>query len=374
MIMRRLFISLFAVLASSAFLVSCGGGSSVAPSDDGGAPVLIGKPDLPKGAAMWSDPSIDFTWDLIAGQNQLVGAVHVYNDAATLFVEYSLTGGQTMTEAHVYVGANPPDGKGAPGQFPYKQSFNPAVGSYTFQIPLTGFDAKSRIYIATHGATSAGETIWGGRWNDGNPTYEFKWNKKWGGYFSTYVMPVFDPVLDWKTYKAGHYGAVSYWGVNFADQSWYPFPGGNTWAGWCVDQAHSMYSNTNYKVQVYSCYDPSLPAFAQSANWDLISYLLTMRNAGSGIYNQNWANNGDGNWQTVDCPKDHFQRAIWYFMGGGGAPASGSLGDQFVQDALASGDGFIPGAGQYYAVILFPDTSTNNNTVRAQMNIIEVDP
>ena len=174
---------------------------------------------------------------------------------------------------------------------------------------------------------------------------------------------------DWVWYKAWHWGFVSYWRVYFQtpypDGDWFVGPDGNPWAGWCVDAPHSMYSGHAYKVKLYSCYDPDLPAFAARDNWDMISYLITQRNKEWGIYDRDWSSN---------YHKQAFQDAVWYLKGGGTYPPAGSLARQFADDALANGDGFIPGPGEYYAVILFPDTSTNNNQYRAQMNIIEVDP
>jgi hypothetical protein len=357
---------------SGAIFASCGGGSSQPLPQGPDEADLITKIDLPKGLASYNDPLVDWTWDLIAGQNQLVGTVHLYNDAHTFFVAFNLIPGQTMTEAQVYIGLAEPDPNGNPGGFPYKQTFDPAVSSYTFEIPLENLTAKSQVHVAVHAAMSSTETAWAGRWNNGTPKYQFGWDSKWGGYFHTRIKPVFDPVLDWKTYKGFHYGAVSYWGINFNDETWYPFPGSNTWVGWCVDPSRSMYRNFDYRVQVYSCYDPNLPVFAQSPNWDLISYLINKRNIGLAMYNQDWTNNGDNLRFTVDCPKDHFQKAIWYFMGGGPAPLAGTLGDKFVKDAQKYGEDFIPGPGQHYAVILYPDLSGSSS--RAQMNIIEVDP
>jgi len=328
---------------------------------------LVEKPDLSKGAAMHVDPTIDFTWDLVAGQNMLAGTVHVYNDANWLYVAYQLNDPWLMTEAHVLVSTTMPDPKGgAPGKFPYKAEFDPQVDAYTFEIPLGDLEGKSMIYLATHAATTNGETIWGGEWNDGDPTYNFEW-KKWGGGFTTNVMPFPDMPADWVKYYATHYGTYSYWNMYFQNPypagEWFVSPAGNPWSGWCVDQAHTMYSGRSYWVKLYSCYDPGLPAFAASENWDIISYLITKRIEGQGIYNVTWTNNGN---------KDAFQNAVWYFKGGGSMPATGSLAWKFVQDGIANGDGFIPGPGEYFAVILFPDTTGQYE--RCQMNIIEVDP
>ncbi len=365
------YVILLAILAMLS-IASCSGGTDSGAIDDS-TQVLLDKGDLDKGtSSVYVDPTPDWTWDLIAGQNMLAGTVSVSNDEDTMYVTYNMGPDWPLHEAHVYVGSEQPD-KGAPGKFPYKEEFDPAVFSYTFEIPLGDLDDKSQVFLATHATTGADgntETAWGGNWNNGDPTWDFVWGKKWGGGFTTRVMPMPDLPEDTVTYRGYHFGTMSYWNVRFFDPVTLPpgsfFQGGiEYWAGWCVDKNHSMYSNRNYEVTLYSSYDTGIPAFGQNDNYDLINYMLTQRrNNGSGIWDQNWNNDGI---------KTQFQNAVWKFSDGI-EPAAGSLAEAFVNDAIANGEDFIPGPGEYYAVILYPDTSTNNNSVRAQMNIIEIDP
>ncbi|MCB1220618.1 MAG: hypothetical protein H7A35_03515 [Planctomycetales bacterium] len=361
------YVYLLAILATL-IIASCSGNTDSAAIDNS-TPELLDKGDLAKGTStVYSDPDADWTWELIAGQHYLAGTVTVTNDEDTLYVTYNMDPAWPLSEAHVYVGTEQPK-KGAPGQFPYKQEFNPAVFTYTFEIPLDGFAGKSQIFLATHAKTGS-ETAWGGNWNNGSPSWDFGWGKKWGGGFTTNVMPMPELPDDSVTYRGYHYGTMSYWNMRFFDPVTLPpgsfFQGGiEYWAGWCVDKNHTMYPNHDYEVTLYSTYDQNLPAFAQNDNWDLVNYMVNARrNNGTGIWDQNWNSN---------AIKDQFQAACWKFSDGLD-PAPGSLAEAFVNDAIANGEDFIPGPGEFYAILLYPDTSTNNNQVRAQMNIIEVDP
>lgn len=103
-------------------------------------------------------------YNLVVGRT-LIAAGHaiVINDGANLYVTYDLVG-YAMTTADLNVACSAfPKGNPSPGQFPFSQSFNPAVSSYTFTIPLTdshlGGTANpgcggigNQIYIATHAA------------------------------------------------------------------------------------------------------------------------------------------------------------------------------------------------------------------------------
>ncbi len=360
-----------AALISALIFVSCST-QQIAPDNGSEAAFLVAKPETGKAAAtqLFIDESADWTWDLIAGQHYLAGTVYVHNDEENMYFTFHTFEDWPMHSAHVYCGNEEP-AKGAPGQFPEGMEFDPPVFDYTFTVPLGAMAFKSLVYIAAHadvGNDENSETAWGGYWNDGDPYWDFEW-KKWGGGFTTNVMPMPELPDYWVTYKGSHYGTYSYWNVMFQDSFTMP-PGSlgdnfGPWVGWCADKDHTMYANSPYEVMLYSSYDTALPPMAQGIEWDMLNYMLTQRrNNGSGIWNQTW---------TGTAAKDQFQNAFWYFTDGI-VPAAGSLAEQFVDDAIANGDGFIPGSGDYYAVILYPDTSTNNNVLRAQMNIIEVDP
>jgi len=288
-------------------LSACGGGSiSPDAADNTFDPLLmdtpdgefvqktvVGDKDVSKTYTPFEDPTADWQWDLIAGQNMYAGTVNVYNDDATLYVCYSLFDGWLMEEAHVLVSTTMPGEKdGKPGQFPYKEEFDPAVAEYTFEIDLSELDltGKTLIYLATHAAVTNGETLWGGYWNDGDADYDFYW-KKWGGGFATYVMPVPDLPNgdeDCVQFKAWHWGYRSYWDVHFYTPVTLPpgsfiHPNRNPdpfYVSWCVDQSHTMRSGYYYNALLYSSYDPAMPDWAKSDNWDMVNYLINQRRHG----------------------------------------------------------------------------------------------
>jgi hypothetical protein len=84
------------------------------------------------------------TVDLMAGQHINVGTVtYVDDENGHFIITYTLTGGWTMSESHVYVGLynNMPLNKpGAPkiGNFPYKETHSPAVTTYTYTVSSEG--------------------------------------------------------------------------------------------------------------------------------------------------------------------------------------------------------------------------------------------
>jgi len=318
----------------------------------------------------------DWTWDLIAGQHYLVGQVSLWNDTETLWVEYVLLDDTEydwyLTEAHLYIGLDKPK-KPAPGKFPYKKEFDSEVDCYLFEVELDEDWHCDTVYVATHATIEAdgagSETAWGGQWNDGEPTYEFGWGKRWGGYFSFDLMPTIALPDFWIRYHASHYGAQSYWGIFFDrfldDEDYAVNYLGNRWPGWCVDKEHTMYANRRYEVRLYSSYDPNMPAFAAHDNWDLINYLVTMRNEGTGLYDVNWASNAN---------KNQFQNAIWYLRGDIARPGANTFAGRMIADAEAHGENFVPGQDGFYAIILYPkyDGPNDGQLIRAQMNIIEL--
>ena len=106
-----------------------------------------------------------------------------------------------------------------------------------------------------------------------------------------------------------------------------------TYPGWCIEEFIWIADGVEYNVTLYSSYDPSLPVYLQDPDWDMVNYVL---------------NHKQGNSYAI-------QNATWYFIDGGNMPSS-SEGQAMVNDALANGEGFIPGPGQVVAVIAADDT------------------
>lgn len=112
------------------------------------------------------------SFELIAGQNTLIGSVSVTSDATNLYVTYTANSG-TFGELHLWVGkswATLPTTSNTQenlkhGEFPY--IYNALEKStYTFEIPLAeidgdGVDCGQLVYIVAH-AEYGTETAYGG--------------------------------------------------------------------------------------------------------------------------------------------------------------------------------------------------------------------
>jgi hypothetical protein len=106
-------------------------------------------------------------FELIGGQTIPAGNVTVSNDMENLYVTYKADFGWKIKEIHLYAGtlenvplnnANVP----VPGQFPIKESFNPAIEMVTYEIALK--DLPECPYILAHAVVAKEgleETAWG---------------------------------------------------------------------------------------------------------------------------------------------------------------------------------------------------------------------
>ena len=127
------------------------------------------------------------TTELIAGQNEVVGAVTIINDAVSATVTYQITQPDwCIVVTHFYAGTAPPE-KAAPGRFPFKAR-HPCVQTVQYTVPLAG-EFSGGFYGAAHaevvivddetGRITRNETAWGfGPFN--MPT-------GWGWYFAFIV-------------------------------------------------------------------------------------------------------------------------------------------------------------------------------------------
>jgi hypothetical protein len=121
-----------------------------------------------------TEPCATKTVNLIAGQNTVAGTVSVTQDATSMYVTYTTTGGWVLSKTHLFVGACnaiPVNGGGnpVPGQFPYKTTHS-NVTTYTYVVPVSAIGLNNCGCIAAHAAlkklNAAGnvvqqETGWG---------------------------------------------------------------------------------------------------------------------------------------------------------------------------------------------------------------------
>ena len=331
-------------LTAIMFVAGCGGGTTAsAPQTNSNIPY---KP-APAGRSSMAVVGVpsSSTFDLMAGQNTLAGQVVISNDATSVTVTYSTVGDWRLMATHLYVGLNTTD-KVAPGQFPYKHENLGGVTTDTFVVPLpSGAHCGTPIYIATHADMQEYNTTTGfyfnGQtgWGKGN----IKFPRNWGS-FITYKVTPFCPLPDADfDFTVAYPGPASYFQDTFSGiPAGYVVNDGTLYTGWCVDLFHYITPGAHYTVHLYSSYSTNLPTYLQDSDWDMVNYVI---------------NHKQGTPQDV-------QDAIWYFVGGGGMPG-GAAGQAMVADALANGEGFVPGANQVTAVIVYAGAST-------QITIIEV--
>jgi hypothetical protein len=336
------------------------------------------------------------------GQNYDYGTAELVEEGSQWYVHYTLTdeaiaAGWMYCDAHVGIFADEPNPNkdGKPGQYPYKWDAEGDHGEFMTEVmlPLGDFmpqDFEPDFCLTIHasicmwgitGYDDLGEPIygvvdeetgWGGPWTD-------EWSKRWGGWVCTtakeYKARTFQP-MD-RVYNASHsYGNLAYWKVTFTPDGNYPFypfaNNGNPWPGWCTDPTGFR---NGLNCRAISSYDTVLDGtYAESDHYDLISWMINERNdPTSPYYNYYYG---------------YFQRAVWYFkygnaggmhLGSGGPGANYAVTHpmvaQLIADAKAYGENYVPGPGEYYAVLLIPlDADGNLQFGTSQVNIIEVDP
>ncbi len=94
------------------------------------------------------------TTDLVAGQILSVGQVHVWNDAAWLYVYFETWGDWWLEETHLAVADSfddiPKTKSGNPKVGHFIKGPNIAVQNYTYEIPLDDWKAGTNLFLAAH--------------------------------------------------------------------------------------------------------------------------------------------------------------------------------------------------------------------------------
>lgn len=166
---------------------------------------------------------------LYAGQWIDTGTVTVANDAAKISVTITTRNGWYFTQTHLAIATSlaaiPQTTTKNPkvGQFPYGSTHDPAVQTYTYEIPkdtlatdlgLESVTDNTTLYIAVHAEVelhdSNGAVIQKeGGWAEGyqfNP--ELRPSRSWAMYFIYDWQPCNQPVEGFRTQTQGGWGAV----------------------------------------------------------------------------------------------------------------------------------------------------------------------
>ena len=374
-----------------------------------------------------------FKVDLIAGKNQDVGDVLVWNNETTLYVKFLTTDNWTISETHLSVADSldeiPTTLVGNPkiGQFEYSTEHNPFVTECIYEVELEeDWTADTELYIAAHAVVQIKNADndddddndenscdyqikslnnWK-RWRGKScnnflkdlPTFKCmkKWNrcktlckgfqnkneetawgdgarftcKNWAMYF-TYIVQQPEP---WKLLNIPE-GKVKitpcYPGTEFGEPSYFDTT---------LSEVPEGYSLTNGLWDGW-CVDSNI-GLQNGKTYEVSLYLSTDPNLPeyakddeqwnyvNYILNKDYSYLG-GNYQDIQC-------AIWYFTDSD--PQFGSAGtshytpeilEAIIDDAEANGANFIPSTGQWMAVICDPNNGEDQNL---QTSFIVVDP
>lgn len=148
-------------------------------------------------------------------------------------------------------------------------------------------------------------------------------------------------------------GTASYYVASFNNVSvGYDIANG-AYTDWCVDRRYTAVRGPSIQVLLYSSVAP--PANLSSQRWDMVNYILNHKQGG-----------------MMDI-----QNAIWYFvkMGSvgwwnGSSPSATSMA--IVSDAVAHGNGYVPGPGGLLAVICLPLTLTQITVIEFKLWMVTV--
>ncbi|MGX1930486.1 hypothetical protein [Flagellimonas sp. 2504JD4-2] len=144
-----------------------------------------------------------------------------------------------------------------------------------------------------------------------------------------------------------------------ADDSYFNLTIDNTelagdYGAWCVDVDLSLDADQCFEADVYSSYE-DLPAgkFEHPENFDLVNWILNQNFIGMESQSGGAYTFGDIQWAIWELIDDRNCQSCAYL----GDDWSRTKGQEIVDMALASGEGFEPGDGDALAVVLVP---TNN--------------
>lgn len=246
--------------------------------------------------------SADGSWtiELVAGQNTTIGTVDVTISGDTLTATYQATApGWCMSTTHFYASNVAPD-KSAPGQFQYKHEGLDCVTSDVFTVPTPEGD----VFVAAHADT---------HFDPNNVDDNSEDPDDFTGITNLVATSGSDSYL-----VANVDGSIT-----------------GSFAAWCIDLEHIIFTGQEYTANVYDSYESPVEIVDIYENLDLINYII----------NQDYSSFAT----TYDV-----QVAIWLLIDDQLPNGITDAALAIVDDALANGEGFVPGCGQILGVILEP--------------------
>ncbi|SFS68290.1 hypothetical protein SAMN04487906_1343 [Zhouia amylolytica] len=260
---------------------------------------------------------------LYAGQHTPVGEVTVTEDGDNYIINVSTDDGYCMSEIHIDVEAVPED-------FPINGGGNPQIGHFEINEDYdctTGEEfvvaMSEGTFIAVHAVVTCEET-----------TAED----------ITEALPAMVSVC--ATAK-GADAANSYFDVTIDGESWLA----GDYGAWCADVDRSLDAGHCFDADVYASYEDLPDGIIENpGNIDLVNWIMNQGFLGQASPSGGTYTFGDIQW------------AIWELLDDANCSACAFLGDdwseekgqEIVDAAMQNGADFMPGCGDYIAVLLVP--------------------
>lgn len=267
---------------------------------------------------------------LWAGQHTDAGTVTVHKEGENLLVTYQTSGDWRLSEVHLEIRGSlaaipQKNGNPIPGKFTYKAVVD--TSTHTFSIPCADLP-QGELYIAAHGVVGEGS---------GDTTEEpcdAELLLPSGYVQACFEFPGTDAFANVTLSNAGDLDG--------------------THGAWCVDMERGM-GDCNVDVMLVSTLDPAANGLVDRSNFDLLNYLLNQDYSGWGADRDEiqaviWALVDDGDWRT-----------------GAGVLPNIALAEQILADVIANGAGYVPGHGDYVAVILWPRAELQTTIIKVRL-------
>lgn len=272
-----------------------------------------------------------------------VGDVKVWNDNENLYVTYVITSpGWELTETNLSV-ATSLEG------IPHSTSGNPNIGHFQYSEPPD--DPTNQIYIIP-----------------------LDWPKDTELFIAAHAVVEIPCDLealelalpDQATMSVTHpfEGGPAY----FPQVIINPFTGptflDGVYPGWCVNTHSNISVATTYIADVYSSYDNNVSAYIVNyENIDLVNWILNNDYVGKpsgqpssegGYEAYTFGDVQQAIWILIDRPFSHWTLYSW----------SQERVDEIIDDAIANGQGFVPGCDDFVGIILIPLDVYGNPTIQ----------
>ncbi len=298
-------------------------------------------------------------FDLIAGQNDIVGTITVWQDSTNLYVKYMInTDEWRITQTQLEVGTSladiPTNKAGNPkiGEFTYS-TIHDYVTEYTYTIPLADIGGGDEFIIAAHAVVAE---------KDAMQMLEVLENKL--------ALP---QCVKFSTVQQPAANGLSYFLTRiYPDSSL-----ADDYPGWCAQNTVYIGRET-HNATVYSSYDPLLYSTAWPEGYSLPKFTQENFCYVNWIINQHYVGKSAPAEVGGKFTYGDVQMALWYFISEyppttfSNPPHNNARVQYIIESAELDGEGFIPDdITQNIALVLIPVEYCGGPVKEVQLTMIE---